>query len=64
MFLSTTSSIENYQTEAHLGVVCHNIVIGSNLVSDFFASFSDVFGGHSGTYQSKMDLMYSEAMNS
>lgn len=64
MFLSTTSSIENYQIETHIGVVCHNIVIGSNLFSDFFASFSDVFGGHSGSYQSKMDLMYNEAMNS
>lgn len=64
MLLSTTSSIENYQIEAHIGVICHNIVIGSNFVSDFFASFSDVFGGYSGTYQSKMDMMYNEAMKS
>ena len=64
MLLSTTSSIENYQIETHIGVICHNIVIGSNFVSDFFASFSDVFGGYSGTYQSKMDMMYNEAMKS
>lgn len=62
MLLSTTSTIDNYSIEQYYGIVCHNIVIGSNLFSDIFASFSDVFGGHSGTYQSKMDNMYQEAI--
>lgn len=62
MLLSTTSTIDNYSIDQYYGIVCHNIVIGSNLFSDLFASFSDVFGGHSGTYQSKMDNMYQEAI--
>lgn len=62
MLLSTTSNIDNYQIKEHYGIINHNIVIGSNLISDFMASFSDVFGGGSGTYRTKMDNMYKEMM--
>lgn len=62
MLLSTTSNIDNYQIMEHYGIINHNIVIGSNLISDLIASFSDVFGGGSGTYRTKMDNMYKEAI--
>ena len=64
MLLSTTSAIDNYSVKEYCGIVCHNVVIGSNLISDFLASFSDVFGGGSGTYRTKMDNMYNEAIKS
>lgn len=64
MLLSTTSSIDNYSITEYYGIVCHNIVIGSNIISDFIASLSDVFGGGSGTYRTKMDNMYQEAIQS
>ena len=38
-------------------------MIGVNFFSDFVASFSDVFGGSSGTYQRKLDGIYREVIN-
>ena len=61
--ITTTPTIEGRQIKAYLGAVNINIVIGTNFFSDFAASFTDVFGGSSGTYQRKMDLMYESAQN-
>lgn len=61
MIISTTPILDGYKVKSYLGVVNVNIVIGTNFFSDFAASFTDVFGGNSGTYQRKMDLMYEEA---
>ena len=61
--ITTTPTIEGRQIKAYLGAVNTNVVIGTNLFSDFAASFTDVFGGSSGTYQRKMDMMYENAQN-
>jgi uncharacterized protein YbjQ (UPF0145 family) len=61
--ITTTPTFEGRQIKAYLGVLNTNIVIGTNLFSDFAASFTDVFGGSSGTYQRKMDMMYDNAQN-
>ena len=42
--------------------VSAHIVAGTNLFSDFFASFSDVFGGRSQTYQKQLSSLYNEAI--
>lgn len=60
-FITTTAVLEGYPVKAYLGTVNTNIVIGTNFFSDFAASFTDIFGGNSGTYQRKMDLMYENA---
>ena len=59
--ITTTPTIEGHPIKAYLGAVNVNIVIGTNFFSDFAASFTDVFGGNSGTYQRKMDDMYESA---
>ena len=59
--ISTTTLLDGYNIEKYLGIVNTNIVIGTNFFSDFAASFTDVFGGNSETYQRKMDAMYQEA---
>ena len=59
--ISTTPTLEGRPIMAYLGVVNTNIVLGTNVFSDFAASFTDFFGGNSETYQRKMDLMYDEA---
>ena len=59
--ISTTPILDGMTIEKYLGVVNTNIVIGTNLFSDIAASFTDVFGGNSGTYQGKMDSMYQAA---
>ena len=62
-FISTTSTIQNATSIQYLDVVYTNVVIGTNLFSDFAASFTDFFGGKSKTYQSKLTLIYNNAMS-
>lgn len=61
ILITTTNSIENATIEKYLGVVTTNLVIGTNVFSDFVASFSDFFGGMSGTYRRQMDSLYEQA---
>ena len=63
MIITTTNSIENAKIEKYLGVVTTNLVIGTNFFSDFKASFTDFFGGMSGTYRKQMDTLYQKAYN-
>jgi uncharacterized protein YbjQ (UPF0145 family) len=51
---TTTNSIENAVIERYLGLVSTNVVVGTNLFSDIAASFTDIFGGRSETYQDKL----------
>ena len=62
MIVTTTNSIEGYSIRRYLGVVNANVVIGTNLFSDISASLTDVFGGRSGSYKSKLNTIYDEVM--
>ncbi len=62
MILTSTNEIKNYKIINYLGLINVNLVIGANFFSDFFASFSDVFGGYSGSYQSRLDKIYNDAI--
>ena len=44
MIVSTTNDIKGYEINKYIGLVNANIVIGANVFSDFFASFTDVLG--------------------
>ncbi len=59
--MSTTNSIEGCPIKKYIDVISTNIVIGTNVFSDFAASFTDFFGGRSGTYKRKMEIIYGEA---
>ena len=59
--ITSTPILDGMKILSYLGIVNTNIVIGTNFFSDFAASFTDVFGGSSGTYQRKMDNMYDSA---
>lgn len=48
---------------AHLGVVTANVVAGTGLGADFAASFSDLFGGRSGSYQRQLEAISAEVMS-
>lgn len=61
MIITTTNSIEGAKVDKYLGVVTTNLVIGTNFFSDFKASFTDFFGGMSGTYRKQMDTLYQRA---
>ena len=59
--VSTTENIENGIIKQYIDVICSNIVVGTNIFSDFAASFSDFFGGKSDSYQRKLEYIYNEA---
>ena len=62
MIIPSTNDIKGYKITRYLGLINTNVVIGTNYFSDFFATISDVFGGYSDTYQSKLDEIYREAL--
>ncbi len=55
--ITTTSNIEGWNIERYYGIVTHQIVLGANLFKDIFASFSDLFGGQSQSYQKELEKM-------
>jgi uncharacterized protein YbjQ (UPF0145 family) len=63
IIITTTNSISGVEIEKYLGLVTTNLVIGTNVFSDFLASFSDFFGGMSGTYRNQLDLLYKRALD-
>ena len=60
--ITVTNNIEGCPIEKYLDSICANVVIGTNIFSDFAASLSDFFGGFSGSYRSKLELIYNEAI--
>jgi uncharacterized protein YbjQ (UPF0145 family) len=58
----TTSSFDGLTIKQYLKPISAHIVAGTNLFSDFFASFTDVFGGRSQTYQRQLSSLYAEAI--
>ena len=51
MLLTTTAVAEGRPVDRYLGIVAADVVMGTNLVSDFFASVRDVVGGRAGGYE-------------
>jgi len=64
VIITTTNQIENTPIERYLDVVSTNLVIGTNILSDFAASFTDFFGGYSNSYQNKLRMIYKDAIKS
>jgi uncharacterized protein YbjQ (UPF0145 family) len=62
ILVTTTSSVDGLHVKQYLKPISAHIVAGTNLFSDFFASFSDVFGGRSQTYQNQLASLYNEAI--
>lgn len=58
----TTPTVEGRPVKRHLKPVTAHIVAGTNVLSDVVASFTDVFGGRSQTYQSELASLYDEAI--
>lgn len=54
MIITTTPNVEGKVIKEYRGVVFGEAVMGANIVRDFFASITDVIGGRSGAYESKL----------
>lgn len=61
-YFSTTSNFPGWKISRCRGVVCANVVVGTNILSDFAASLTDFFGGKSRSYGDKLEYIYREAM--
>jgi len=54
MIVTTTTLIEGQPVRDYLGVVSGEAILGANIVRDLFASITDVIGGRSCAYESKL----------
>jgi uncharacterized protein YbjQ (UPF0145 family) len=54
MIVTTTPSIEGHPIREYKGIVVGEAIMGANVVRDIFASITDVIGGRSGAYKSKL----------
>lgn len=62
ILVTTTNKFEDIPIEKYLNVVSANVVVGTHFFSDLGASLTDLFGGFSSTYQSKLNTIYNEVM--
>jgi len=62
MIISTTSSLDNQPVKQYLGVVTGEVIVGANIVRDFFAGITDIVGGRSGKYEKVLGRGRDEAM--
>lgn len=63
ILVTTASYFDGFKTLGHFRPVSSHIVAGTNFFSDFFASFSDVFGGRSQTYKNQLTSLYNDAID-
>ena len=54
MIVTTTPSVEGYQIAKYKGIVVGEAIMGANIVRDMFAGITDIIGGRSGAYESKL----------
>lgn len=54
MIVTTTPNIEGKTIRNYLNIVAGEAIMGANVVRDLFASITDIVGGRSGAYESKL----------
>ncbi|MDQ2088656.1 heavy metal-binding domain-containing protein [Marimonas arenosa] len=55
MIVTTTPNIEGNTIRDYRGIVVGEAIMGANVVRDVFASITDIVGGRSGAYESKLE---------
>ncbi len=51
MILATTDTLQGQNIKQYLGIVTAEVIYGSNMLRDFFASIRDFWGGRTGSYE-------------
>jgi uncharacterized protein YbjQ (UPF0145 family) len=54
MIVTTTPNVEGRKIIDYRGIVVGEAIMGANVVRDVFASITDIVGGRSGAYESKL----------
>lgn len=55
MLITTTPTVEGKPIGEYRGIVTGEAIMGANIVRDIFASITDIVGGRSGTYETKLN---------
>lgn len=63
MIITTTPSVEGQSIVEYKGIVVGEAIMGANVVRDVFASITDIVGGRSGAYESKLQDARDTALN-
>ena len=67
MLMTTTATIEGHPIKQYLGIATGEVIMGANVFRDFVASITDIVGGRSGVYESKLqdarDVAFNELRN-
>ena len=62
MIMTTTSTVEGHTITDYRGIVVGEAIMGANVVRDFFAGITDIVGGRSGAYETKLQDARETAM--
>lgn len=54
MIVSTTNTLQNMEILEYKGIISGEAIMGANVVRDFLASVTDIIGGRSSAYESKL----------
>lgn len=54
MIITTTPSVEGKKITAYKGIVFGEVISGVNFMKDIAASFTNFFGGRSGSYENEL----------
>ena len=54
MIITTTPSVEGRSITDYKGIVVGEAIMGANIVRDLFAGITDIVGGRSGAYETKL----------
>ena len=54
MIVSTTHVLQGREIDTYYGIVSGEAIMGANVVRDFLAGITDIIGGRSGAYESKL----------
>lgn len=60
VIITTTNNISCYSIKEYRGAVCANQVLGANVISDIFASWTDFWGGKSGAYRDVLNELFAD----
>ena len=63
MIMTTTNAIEGHSVTRYYGIVTGEAIMGANIVRDIFASITDIVGGRSGAYETKLQEARDIAIN-
>lgn len=62
MIVTTTNSIEGVEIKGYKGIVFGEVVAGVDFIKDFKASFTNILGGRSKSYENELIQARQEAL--